>query len=244
MAETLLVTPSYRDSARLQEFGNSLAKALSQCDHRIRWVIADDGSGKQEAESLRQLVARYQEIHPATELFVTNKHLGKGGTIKMVWNQASEADWLCFIDADGSIDAPTFLQLLEIAKEKGKGSAVLASRKQSPQTTVRQTLMRKWSHLLFAFLNHLLLKLPVYDAQCGCKIVHREDYQSVSPQLVEDGFLFDSELLLLLQQKNILLYEQSISWSHVPGGAVSIISDSLPMLQGLVRVFVRHRVKK
>ena len=56
-AITILVTPVWKDSARLSVFGRELAEELAKRGSKIRWIIADDGSGEVEVERLGLLCA-------------------------------------------------------------------------------------------------------------------------------------------------------------------------------------------
>lgn len=239
MAKALLVTPSYRDAARLSVFGPELAKALQASSLNVQWAIADDGSGVEEEEKLEALCRDLQTIFPDVSLHVPDRHYGKGGIIKWVWNKDHGCDWVSFIDADGSVDAPTFLELLEKARALGPGHAVLASRRRSPETTVEMSALRTLSHKAFGWLARVLLKLPVEDCQCGAKIIAKSDFDRVASRLQEDGLAFDAELLSRLQETGVKLVEVPVDWFDKTGGRVNPWRDSLPMLAALARIRAR-----
>lgn len=241
MRQSLLVTPSYHDVARLSVFGPELARELAYADLDLRWVIADDGSGPAEVERLRLLADELREIYPKVEVFSPGKHLGKGGVIHRVWDNDREDEWLCFLDADGSVDGETYVGLLQKALSLGRGHAVIASRRDSPETRVRQSAFRKFSHKVMGWLIRQALKLPVYDSQCGAKCIHGDDYRAVIGLLREKGLMFDSELLLALFDSGVKLVEVPVNWVERPGGTVSPFRDAIPMLWSLRKVRKRLR---
>ena len=46
------------------------------------------------------------------------------GLSRVVWDNDREDEWLCFLDADGSVDGPTFINLLKEARELGPRHAI------------------------------------------------------------------------------------------------------------------------
>jgi hypothetical protein len=185
---------------------------------------------------LKKLVAEYRQIHPQTEFYEKGKHLGKGGTVRAAWAAHSDAAWLGFADADGSVNAPSLLALMERAVQAGPGHAILGSRMRSPSTTVVQTPLRRITHEAFAALARMILKLPLRDFQCGAKFVDSESFLAVQNQLREDGFAFDSELLVALNQHGVGLIEVPVDWAEKSGGSVRPWAEARPMLAALLRI--------
>lgn len=232
----VLVTPVYRDSQRLSVFAPSLAKAFAESHRTIKWVVADDGSGEEEVRRLQELIEIHRKTHPDIELHEAGKHLGKGGTVRCAWKSYSDADWLAFVDADGSIDAESLLKLIEKAVEAGPGHAVIASRRSSPETTVIQKPLRKITHRTFAALARAILNLPVRDLQCGAKVIDSTAFRAIAPQLVEDGFAFDAELLAALHRHGVKLIEIPVNWAEKSRGSVNPFVQAWPMLAAIFRV--------
>lgn len=234
--DIVFVTPVFRDSGRLSTFGPCLARTFAGSVRSIRWIIADDGSGPDETTRLKEMVADYRQIHPNTEFYEKGEHLGKGGTVRAAWAAHSNATWLAFADADGSVTGATILALMETAMQVGPGQAVLGSRMYSPQTTVVQTPLRRITHKAFAAMARMVLKLPLHDFQCGAKMVDSKSFQAVADQLVEDGFAFDSELLVALHQHGVGLIEVPVDWAEKSGGTVRPLAEAKPMLTALLRI--------
>jgi glycosyltransferase involved in cell wall biosynthesis len=109
--QILLVTPVWNDSARLAVFGKDLAEALATTQLPIRWVIADDGSGVEEHARLQDLRKDFASVFPGVELHFADRHRGKGAVVREAWALAPEAEWLAFVDADGSVSAEDMLNL-------------------------------------------------------------------------------------------------------------------------------------
>lgn len=236
----VLVTPVYRDAERLSVFGPSLARALADSPKSIHWVIADDGSGEEEVRRIAALIDLFREIHADIDLYEKGEHLGKGGTVRSAWEAYVDAEWLAFVDADGSVGARSLVGLIDRAVAVGPGHAVIASRAPDPGTTVVQGVVRKLAHRTFAQIGRLVLRLRVRDMQCGGKVVDSAAFRAVAPRLVENGFAFDAELLVALDLHGVETIEVPVDWMEKPGGSVNAFAQAWPMFAALLRVRCRR----
>lgn len=234
----LLVTPVWNDSARLAGFGETLAKALASSPLNIRWVIADDGSGTGEHARLNELKAAYSQIFPRVDVHFASSHHGKGSVVREAWDLAPDADWLAFVDADGSVTAEGMLELIGIALEAG--TSVIGIRKRTATTKIVESPWRGVAHKGFLMAARLLLNLHCEDPQCGAKVIKGEDYRRISRRLCENGLAFDSELLSTLLRDGADWKEVPVNWIEKKGGKVKPLRDAWGMLAALMRI--RNRV--
>ncbi len=230
----LLVVPVWKDSARLADFGITLAKALAASDLPIRWIIADDGSGPEEHERLEGLRLRFAEIFSQVEVHFAEKHQGKGSVVREAWALAPDAEWLAFMDADGSVSAVEMFGLIDQAVQSG--TSVLGIRKRTESTQVNESLVRGLAHRGFLLATRLLLGLRSADPQCGAKVIKGADYRAINALLVEKGFAFDSELLAALNHRSRKWSEVPVNWSEKQGGTVKLSRDTFGMISALLRI--------
>lgn len=233
-ATILLVTPVWQDSTRLAGFGMELAPALAASPLPVRWIIADDGSGEIENSRLLELRASFAEIFPRVEVYFATKHRGKGSVVREAWAQAPAAEWLAFVDADGSVNAADMLAL--ISKAIAADRSVLGIRKRTATTRLTESPWRGLVHRGFLKVVELLLGLNCEDPQCGGKIIKASDYRRVVAGLSENGLAFDSELLSALKRSGAGWLEIPVSWEEKPGGKVKPLRDAWPMLLALLRI--------
>lgn len=238
-AITILVTPVWKDAARLEGFGRELAAELANRDSSIRWIIADDGSGSAEVERLHLLAAEFAETYPNVRVHAAAAHFGKGSVVREAWALEMEADWLAFVDADGSVCAADMLDLMETAKQSG--CSTLAIRKNTESTQVEEGLFRWIRHHGFLFACRLILKIRSEDTQCGAKVLKGEDYRQIADRLVEPGLAFDAELLGVLTAAGLSWDEVPVNWVRKGGSRIHAVKDAWNMLCALFRI--RGRLK-
>ena len=236
--ELVLVTPVWNDSARLARFGPELAAMLAGGARPVRWIVVDDGSGAGEVERLEKLVETFRQTYPVVGLMRHAVRSRKGGAIRNAWDACPEADWLAFVDADGAISAGDMAALMDRAM-RGPAQAVVAIRRDSPETPVVRPFLRGLSFRIFTSVTRALLNVPFSDSQCGAKVIPGAAYRHVRPLLQETGFAFDAELLLALRGYGCPIEEVPVAWSEQEHGKVHPLRDAWRILAGLFRI--RHR---
>jgi dolichyl-phosphate beta-glucosyltransferase len=235
--EIVLVTPVWNDSRRLAGFGPSLASELARASLPVTWIIADDGSGPEEVAHLEALIPSFLAVYPQVRLHLAPSHLGKGGVVRSAWDSCTNAAWLAFLDADGSVSGKDWVWLMRQAISRQ--SSVLGIRKRTAETLIEESRYRGIFHRGFLWLAAALLGLRSDDPQCGAKILWGDDYRRAAPFLRETGLAFDSELLAVLSAQNSRWLEIPVSWREAPGGKVRPLRDAWGMFTALLRI--RHR---
>lgn len=237
--QILLVTPVWNDSARLAGFGATLAKALADSSLSIRWLIADDGSTGDEHARLTELKHTFSQVFPHVDVHFASEHHGKGSVVREAWALSLEAEWLAFVDADGSVTAEGMLELVAIAVSSD--DSVIGIRKRTATTEIVESPWRGIAHRGFLLAAHVLLDLQCEDPQCGAKVLKGRDYRRIAHLLFEKGLAFDSELLSTLKRGGSGWSEIPVNWIEKKGGKVKPLRDAWGMLAALLRIRKRSR---
>lgn len=241
-----LVIPCYQESGRVGPFLAELCEVTRQLGE-VTIRVVEDGSDAPEAERMRAIIDPLREQHPhlLEPLFMPD-NLGKGGAVYTGWNLEKEADWLGFVDADGSCSAAEVAHLIGHAREQlTPHTALFASRLGQFSRRVHRQIKRRIIGHVFASLVSVLLDIRVHDSQCGLKLVPRAAYERFAPFLIIRGFAFDVELLASLHDEGVPFLEVPIEWFEVPGGHVRLIRDSWRMARDVWRIRQnRNRARK
>jgi dolichyl-phosphate beta-glucosyltransferase len=99
-------------------------------------------------------------------------------------------------------------------------------------------------HLLgriYATLVSESLNIPIYDSQCGLKIIPRAAYESIAHRLTIKGFAFDVDLLVNLIDHGTPVIEVPIDWHEEPGGKVHLLRDSYRMARDIFHIRQNRR---
>ena len=105
-----------------------------------------------------------------------------------------------------------------------RGSHVVRSLK-------REVISRGYNHFL-----RFVLRSSCSDAQCGFKAVSRRAVATLVPQVRDDAWFFDSELLVLAERRGYLIKEVTITWIEDDDSRVKIIRTGWEDVKGILRL--------
>lgn len=239
-----LVIPCYQESGRIAPFLAELCDVTRELG-AVTIRIVEDGSDAAEVARMREILAPFcqKHAHLLDPLFLP-ANLGKGGAVYAGWNLEKSADWLAFVDADGSCAAQEVARLIQLAREQPTPhTALFASRMGQFGRRVHRQWQRRLIGHVFGSLVSTLLHISIHDSQCGLKLAPRSAYERIAPNLRIHGFAFDVELLAALHDDGTPFREVPIEWFETPGGHVHLIRDSYRMARDVWRVR-QNRPKK
>jgi glycosyltransferase involved in cell wall biosynthesis len=221
-----IIVPCLNERSRFPAYATALARA---CPGALV-VSVDDGS----SEPLRA------EDAPAAIRLAYPGNRGKGHAVRHGWDWVAanhpEVELLAFADADGAVPAREIARLLRIMLQSPETSLLAAARVALLGRRVERHPLRHYMGRLFATFSSILLDLPAYDTQCGCKWVRRSAYLSVRNQLSIDGFAFDVELIAQILRCGGHVQEEPVDWVEQGGSKVGLLRDGMRMAGDLIRL--------
>jgi hypothetical protein len=146
---------------------------------------------------------------------------------------------MCYMDVDLSTDLSMITPLLAGVCEEGY--AIAYGSRLAKGANIERSFKREINSRGYVLLFKLLFRAKFSDAQCGFKAITREAAQALLP-LVQDGeWFFDTELLILAQQRGYKMKEVPVKWVEDPDTRVKFPDDIIKMVSKLVRL--RFRAK-
>jgi glycosyltransferase involved in cell wall biosynthesis len=236
MVQVEIVVPVHNEAAALEA---SIRRLHRYLDERfpISWcvTIADNASTDATWAIATRLAAELDGVRA--------HHLdekGRGRALRAAWS-ASDADVVTYMDVDLSTDLdgllPLVAPLLSGHSDLAIGSR-LAHGARVTRGPKRETISRAYNLLL-----RTVLRSRFSDAQCGFKAVRTDVARSLLPLVEDQGWFFDTELLVLAERKGLRIHEVPVDWVDDPDSRVDIVATALTDLAGVVRM-LRARVPK
>ncbi len=97
----------------------------------------------------------------------------------------------------------------------------------------RELISRSYNRLL-----RTVLRARFSDAQCGFKAVRRDVLDGLLDDVQDQGWFFDTELLVLAQRRGLRTHEVPVDWVDDPDSRVDIVRTALTDLKGVARLLV------
>jgi glycosyltransferase involved in cell wall biosynthesis len=161
---------------------------------------------------------------------------GRGRALRAAWS-ASRADVLAYMDVDLSTDLnallPLVAPLLSGHSDLAVGSRLIHGAR------VERSFRRELISHAYNFLLRLCLGSNVSDAQCGFKAGRREAIEALLPDIENDNWFFDSELLHLAEQSGLRIHEVPVDWTEDPDSRVHVVATAVEDLRGIARLWLR-----
>lgn len=89
---------------------------------------------------------------------------------------------------------------------------------------------------IYNLLIHVLLRNRFSDAQCGFKAVRADVGHALLPLLADQGWFFDTELLVLAAHNGLRIHEVPVDWVDDPDSRVDVVRTAISDLRGLCRL--------
>jgi glycosyltransferase involved in cell wall biosynthesis len=162
---------------------------------------------------------------------------GKGYALRHGFSCAN-GDLVAFIDADMELHPSGIGTLIEILEDRG--ADVVVGTKTHPDSQVHYPIFRRFQSAIYRRIVRGLFRLDVSDTQTGLKVFRRSPLDEVMPLLQSDGFAFDLELLVLINDAGYRIHEGPVELDYrfaTTTGARAV----LDVLVDTARIALRRR---
>ena len=224
-----VVVPVHNESHVIEERIGTLHTYLAEWfpfDWRI--TIADNGSTDDTAQRAVALAVELPHVHTF--------HLegsGRGRAIRAAWSM-SPADVVVYMDVDLSTDLAALLPLVA-PLVSGHSDLAIGSRLAPGARVVRRPLREILSRG-YNLLLRVVLNPRVDDAQCGFKAIRADAARAVLPQVQDDNWFFDTELLVQARSAGLRIIEIPVRWTDDLDSRVAIVPTAIEDLRGIARL--------
>jgi glycosyltransferase involved in cell wall biosynthesis len=232
-----IAVPVYNEEKILARSVRQLHSYLTDnLPFRFVITIADNASTDGTHPTAQQLCA---ELPGVRAVHLDRK--GRGLALRHVWG-SSDADIVAYMDADMSTGLDAFLPLIAPLLS-GHSDLATGSRLAHGATVVRspkrEIISRSYNLLLRTFLSARFA-----DAQCGFKAGRTEVIRALLPDVKDNSWFFDTELLILAQRRGLRIYQVPVAWTEDPDSKVDIVGTALADLRGVARLRFAHLSKQ
>ena len=224
-----IVIPVYNEQRALRPCIERL-RAYLTATFPYRWQIrvADNASRDGTWEIAQALTHEYPDVHA---LHLEQK--GRGRALRAAW-LSSNADIVSYMDVDLSTGLNAFLPMVA-AIAVGQSAVGTGSRLMHGARITRQWKREATSRGYNALLK-VALRNGFSDAQCGFKAMRRELAVALLPYVENQEWFFDSELLLLAEERGLRIIEIPVDWDEDLDSRVDIGKTAREDLEGMARV--------
>jgi putative flippase GtrA len=224
-----VVVPVFNEAHVLQTSIGQLHQYLTE-SFPFSWqiTIVDNASTDDTLSIATSLAARWPEVRV--------RHLdrkGRGLALREAWTN-SDATVCAYMDVDLSTGLDALLPLVA-PLVTGHSDLAIGSRL-APGATVARGPRREIISRTYNVILRVVFANRFRDAQCGFKAIRTDIARRLVPAVVDDGWFFDTELLLLAEHNGLRVHEVPVDWVDDPDSRVHVRRTATDDLRGVWRV--------
>lgn len=158
---------------------------------------------------------------------------GRGRALRTAW-MSSDARVVAYMDVDLSTSLESLGAL--IAPLLSGSSDISIGSRLAPGARVRRSAERELISRAYNLLLRSVLHTRFRDAQCGFKAMRAQVARQLLPAVRDQGWFFDTELLVVAQRDGFRVHEVPVEWIEDPDSRVNIPRTVLTDLRGVLRM--------
>lgn len=233
-----IVIPCYNEERRLHT--NSFISFI-ESNPSFKIVFANDGSTDGTKELIETIAGRYSDN---IAIYSQDKNVGKGEIVRAAIldslkdESLKNCNYFGYWDADLATPLNEAIDFVEIFSKYPTVGLVIGARVKRLGACINRKLFKHLTGRVFATFVSNFINLPVYDSQCGTKVMTREIAEVAFKDPFVSKWIFDVELLSrakkYLEAKDIFegIHEHPLKvWIDVGYSKFKIIDKIIAVIQ-------------
>ncbi len=158
---------------------------------------------------------------------------GRGRALRSAW-LASDAHVVAYMDVDLSTRLESLAAL--VAPILSGSTDITIGSRLAPGARVSRSARREFISRGYNLLLRGVLQTGFRDAQCGFKAMRAQVARDLVPLVHDQGWFFDTELLVVAQWAGVRILEVPVDWVEDADSRVDILRTALTDLRGVLRL--------
>jgi len=238
--KTLIIIPLYNEADRIAIGAYQQAFVFYE---NIDFVLINDSS----IDNTQAIIEGFENAYQNVFCINNNTNKGKAESIrKGVLEFLSETyTYVGYLDADLATPFEELVRLLNFTMENPNKKIVMGARIKLIGYNVKRSLIRHYFGRIFAtIVSQFVLKTPVYDTQCGAKIIKADLAKKLFKNPFYTKWLFDVELLLRFKKLDIQFADKIVEvplniWEEKGNSKIKVYEFFLIPFQ-LIKLYVNY----
>jgi glycosyltransferase involved in cell wall biosynthesis len=224
-----VVIPVLNEAHVLEKSVQTVRTHLRAID-RYNWriIVVDNGSTDGTQKVAQKLAATYDNVQ-----FLHLHQRGRGRALRYAWLQ-SKSDIVSYMDVDLSTDLKHLIQLIDAIGVEGYDIATGSRLMRESET--KRCFQREFVSRVYNIMVKAMLFTRFSDAQCGFKAASREAVEQIVPQIEDQTWFFDTEMLVLGEKQGYRIKDIPVRWIEDDDSRVKIAKTAWDDIKGLCRL--------
>lgn len=238
-----IIIPCYNECSRLpvDAFKSAIVKYPN-----ANFCFVNDGSSDQTGQLLEDFALSFPSTVHVLHL---SKNSGKAEAVRLgmtLMLSKGLSAYLCYLDADLSTPIVEVERLFDIMVSKSDLQLTFGSRVSVFGSQITRLSYRHYGGRLIATLIDMVLRLSIYDTQCGLKIFHHTLAKKIFIDAFLTRWLFDVEIFARIKMiyptkdLNLVMKEIPLNEWEERGGSKIRVKDILALPLNLLSIKMKY----
>lgn len=226
MPELSIVIPVYNEEGLIETNTKKIITFLDEHNLDFEILFGNDGSGDNTSNIIKKMIKKDNRI----KLYDYPINEGRGSVLKKTFPHCKGVI-LIYIDADLEIDVSYIPKLLASLE---RVDIAIASKVGGKRSFKRNFLSSGYNTMV-----KFLLGSKLRDHQGGLKAFKRDVLFHILPEVIDNGWVWDTEILVRAQKKGYEVAELPVVAFPKRKSKVNFFSDALKMVKGVLNLYRR-----
>jgi len=233
----LLMLPIYNEEEQLEASMRTLFDYATKnlTDYEWRVHVGDNAS----KDRSKEIYTRLHNENPTKFTFRTLDRKGRGLNQRESFLK-EDYDIAIYMDVDLSSDINAIKDMVDHIRDR-KSDLSIGSRLLPTSKVVGRKLLREITSRGYVFIIKTFASTKISDFQCGFKALSKELALKIVPEVEDNTWYFDTELVLLTEKSGYKIYECPIRWVDDPGSSVNVLKTAVDDIKGLYRTLKQKK---
>ncbi|MFC7027448.1 flippase-like domain-containing protein [Halomicroarcula sp. GCM10025324] len=230
--EVSVVLPAYNEADSIER---TVSVTLETLDSFLpagtyEVIVAEDGCDDETPAIATRLAdedTRVRHIH-------SDRRLGRGGALEYAFERAA-GETLVYFDTDLATDMRHLEELVESVRTEDYD--VATGSRWMPENRADRPPKRGIPSFGYNTLVRLVLRSELRDHQCGFKAFDRTALEALLPDVGDEHWFWDTEVLVKAQRQGFRVKEFPVDWTPKGDSKVDIVRDVFGMGSQILRTF-------
>ena len=229
MSTFSIIIPAYNEEKRIEPVLKEISGFIY--NNRLPWEVIVAVDGNDETENI---VMKYREKYPFINSKKSSARSGMGGAIKR-GILTSTGEIVLLMDGDGSANLEDMVRKVDLLDTF---DIVNFNRYSSPENRI--PFKRRFASRMFNLILKAVFAVPVYDTQCGYKIMKRSVVMPIVRRLTVSNAFFLSAFFIYAKKNSANIVEVPIRYAHSDGSKFNVIMTSISYLVSISAFKIRN----
>lgn len=231
-----IIIPLHNEERRVVRCKERLVSYCEEMGWDFELIFVQDNS----TDNTVSILNGFNSTQDHIKIISIPTRVGKGGAIMYSTIVHTTKKYVAYLDVDLSADPSELERLLKHVNDYDivMGSRIL----RGSLLPIKRSFHRSLLSRSYSKLFRVLFRIPIFDPQCGFKLIRKEVILKLFQDVMMTDFAFDTDMIVTAFTQGLRIKEIPINWKEGKDSSVSIHNEVRTMGIDLLSIWYRYHL--